>query len=58
MSDVMPEDKPATLGYAEPPRRRRRDWHSIFMFAAIVLVVVTFIAAMWAVAATFRMLPM
>jgi len=28
------------------------------MVAAIVLVVVTFIAAMWAVAATFRMLPM
>jgi hypothetical protein len=58
MSDVMSKGTPDKLDYAEPPRRRGRDWHSLFMFAAIVLVIVTFIAAMWAVAATFRMLPM
>ena len=58
MSDLMSEDTPDKLDYAEVRPRRRVDWHSVFMFAAIALVVVTFIAAMWAVAATFRMLPM
>lgn len=58
MSGAMPQDTPDKLGYAEPAPRRRVDWHSVLMFAAIALVIVTFIVAMWVVAATFRMLPM
>ena len=46
-------DKPDTLDYSAP-KRRRPDWHTVLMLVAIVLVAVTFVAAMWAAARTFQ----
>jgi hypothetical protein len=49
------QDKADVLEYEKPGRRRRRpNWHGILMIVAIVLVIVTFIAAMWAAARTFQ----
>ena len=48
------DEKPDTLDYAGPRPRRRVNWHTILMFAVIGLVLVTFIAAMWAAARTFQ----
>jgi hypothetical protein len=49
------DEKQQTLDYANPWRPRRRpNWHAILMVVAIVLVIVTFIAAMWAAARTFQ----
>jgi hypothetical protein len=47
------DDKPDILDYSAP-RRRRPNWHTVLMVVAIALVVVTFIAAMWAAARTFQ----
>jgi hypothetical protein len=48
------QDQPDGLDDATPPPRRM-GWHTVLMIVAIGLVVVTFIAAMWAAARTFQL---
>jgi hypothetical protein len=50
------DDKREPIDYAGP-RQRRVNAHGVLMVIAIVLVAVTFIAAMLAAAMTFRVLP-
>src|SRR4051794_20317304 len=53
VGSAMIDDKPDVLEYSRP-RRRRVNWHAILMVFAISLVIVTFVAAMWAAARTFQ----